>query len=56
MEELKSGRDLLKIAKGKIRKEGGGRKRFSNLDPALVKDLTRIMDENTAGDPMSLLK
>lgn len=56
MEELKSGRDLLKIAKGKIRKEGGGRKRLSNLDPALVKDLTRIMDENTAGDPMSLLK
>lgn len=56
MEELKSGRDLLKIAKGKIRKEGGGRKRLSNLDPALAKDLTRIMDENTAGDPMSLLK
>lgn len=54
--ELKSGRDLLKIAEGKIRKEGGGRKRLTNLDPTLVKDITHIMDENTAGDPMSLLK
>lgn len=54
--ELKSGRDLSKIAEGKIRKEGGGRKRLTNLDPTLVKDITYIMDENTAGDPMSLLK
>lgn len=56
MKELKSGRDLSKIAEGKIRKEGGGRKKLSDLDLALVKDLTRIMDENTAGDPMSLLR
>lgn len=56
MKELKSGQDLSKIAEGKIRKEGGGRKRLTNLDSALVKDLTHIMDENTAGDPMSLLK
>ena len=56
IKELKSGQDLSKIAEGKIRKEGGGRKRLADIDPALVKDLTRIMDENTAGDPMSLLK
>ncbi len=56
MKELKSGQDLSKVAQGKIRREGGGRKRLANLDPALVKDLTHIMDENTAGDPMSLLK
>jgi len=56
MKELKSVQDLSKIAEGKIRKEGGGRKRLTNLDSALVKDLTHIMDENTAGDPMSLLK
>ena len=56
MKELKSVRDLSEIAGGKIRKEGGGRKRLASLDPALVKDLTHIMDENTAGDPMSLLK
>lgn len=54
--ELKSGQDLSKIAEGKIRKEGGGRKRLTNLDSTLVKDITYIMDENTAGDPMSLLK
>lgn len=56
MKELKSGRDLSKIVEGKIRKEGGGRKKLAALDPALVRNLTRIMDENTAGDPMSLLK
>lgn len=56
MKELKSKKDLSKIAEGKIRKEGGGRKRLADIDPALVKDITCIMDENTAGDPMSLLK
>lgn len=54
--ELESGQDLSKIAEGKIRKEGGGRKRLANLNAALVKDITHIMDENTAGDPMSPLK
>lgn len=56
MKELESSKDLSKIAEGKIRKAGGGRKRLTDLAPALVKDLTRIMDETTAGDPMSLLK
>ena len=56
MKELKSGRDLSKIEEGKIRKEGGGRKKLTAVNPVLVRDLTRIMDENTAGDPMSLLK
>ncbi|GFP22254.1 hypothetical protein HKBW3S06_01481 [Candidatus Hakubella thermalkaliphila] len=36
MKELKSGQALSKIAEGKIRKEGGGRKRLTNLDSALV--------------------
>ena len=56
MKELKSNKDLSGQTEGKIRKSGGGRKRLTNLDPALVKDFTRIMDETTAGDPMSLLK
>lgn len=56
IKELKSGQDLSNMAEGKIRKEGGGRKKLTDLDPALVKNLTCIMDENTAGDPMSLLK
>ena len=56
MKELGSNEDLSKIAEGKIRKAGGGRKRLTNLDPALVKDFTHIIDETTARDPMSLLK
>jgi len=56
IKELKSGRDLSKAAEGKIRKAGAGRKRLILLDPALVKDLTHIMNETTAGDSMSLLK
>ena len=56
MKQLRSVQDLSKITEGKIRREGGGRKKLISLDPALVKDLTHIMDETTAGDPMSLLK
>ena len=40
----------------RIRRVGGGRKRLEYDDPKLQTALERIMDENTAGDPMSLLK
>jgi transposase len=40
----------------RMRQPGGGRKRVELLDPTLVRDLERIMEENTAGDPMSLLR
>ncbi len=40
----------------RIRKPGGGRKRLEHDDPGLTKALQRIMDENSAGDPMSLLR
>lgn len=40
----------------RLRKPGGGRKKVEIKDPKLVDDLERIMDENTAGDPMSFLK
>ncbi len=40
----------------RVRKPGGGRKRIEIKDPKVMKDLEKIMDENTAGDPMSLLK
>ena len=40
----------------RVRKTGGGRKKIEVIDPAVVEDLEKIMDENTAGDPMSLLK
>jgi transposase len=41
---------------GTVRKPGGGRKPIVMADPALILDLERLLDENTAGDPMSLLK
>lgn len=51
--ELQAGKDLLEG--GRVRRPGGGRKRLEQRDPELVRELERIMDETTAGDPMSLL-
>ena len=41
---------------GRIRKPGGGRKKSEEVDPALQRELKRIVEETTAGDPMSLLR
>jgi hypothetical protein len=41
---------------GRIRRAGGGRKRVEVLDPQIQRHLQRIVEETTAGDPMSLLK
>ena len=54
MRELRDPKGLK--ASGRMRRPGGGRKRMEVLDPSLVRDLERIMDENTRGDPMSLLR
>jgi len=43
-------------ASERIRRPGGGRKRLEVLDPSWEQALDRIMDENTAGDPMNLLR
>lgn len=40
----------------KIRREGGGRKKLFYINPAIEKKLVKIMEETTAGDPMSYLK
>ena len=40
----------------RLRAPGGGRKKVEEKDPEIITDLEKIMDENTAGDPMSLLK
>lgn len=53
MRELKGG-DL--PPDGRVRRPGGGRKRLETADPELIRALERIMDESTAGDPMSLLR
>ena len=41
---------------GRVRQPGGGRKKAEAVDPAIRQHLTRILEETTAGDPMSLLK
>ncbi len=40
----------------RLRISGGGRKKVEIKDPTLVEYIEKIMDENTAGDPMSFLK
>jgi len=55
IQELESN-DELKLPE-RLRKSGGGRKRTADREPpSLASDLEAIMDESTAGDPMSLLK
>lgn len=52
--EIKSGKNLKK--EGRLRKKGGGRKKIVNKNPSVQKDIENILEENTAGDPMSKLK
>ena len=40
----------------KLRKEGGGRKKIIDKNPDIKKEIENILEENTAGDPMSKLK
>src|SRR3989338_4581860 len=40
----------------RIRKEGGGRKKIIDENPNVKKEIENILEENTAGDPMSRLK
>jgi hypothetical protein len=51
--ELKQG-DL--PPEGRIRRPGGGRKRLEQSDRGRTRALKRIMEESTAGDPMSHLR
>lgn len=41
---------------GRVRTPGGGRKPVEETDPKLKRELIRLLEANTAGDPMSLLK
>ncbi len=54
IEELKTS-EKLELPK-RLRAHGGGRKKVEEKDPGIINDLEKIMDENTLGDPMSLLK
>ena len=40
----------------RVRHAGGGRKTVEETDPGLLRELRSMLEETTAGDPMSLLK
>ena len=52
--KTKSNSDLKEL--GRIRRQGGGRKRIVSKNPNIQKDIENILEQNTAGDPMSHLK
>jgi len=54
--ELNSGKKLAITGCGRIREAGGGRKRVEDADPALQVQLGKILEETSAGDPMSALR
>ena len=54
IQELRESESL--NVKERIRKTGGGRKKVEINDQNIIDGLEKIMNENTAGDPMSLLK
>jgi Rhodopirellula transposase DDE domain len=55
--ELHSRRKWKPSAPGqRIRRPGGGRKALSTADPEIPRLLQKMLEETTAGDPMSLLK
>ena len=55
VEELHGGK-LVSVGEGRVRRAGGGRKKIEGVDPGVRDLLTRILEETTAGDPMSQLR
>ena len=53
LKEIKSRQEL--VDGERIRSTGGGRKKLSNRHPEITRDLSKIMEEATSGDPMSPL-
>jgi len=56
VQALHRGKKLRVPPEGGARRPGGGRKKLEQTDPQLLQDLRRIVEESTAGDPMSLLR
>jgi hypothetical protein len=54
--ELRASKRLKTPEAGRVRQPGGGRKKVEEVAPVIGQHLTRILEETTAGDPMSLLK
>ena len=56
VEELESGAKLVNPGEGRVRRVGGGRKKVESVDPGVRDLLAKILEETTAGDPMSQLR
>jgi DNA-binding MarR family transcriptional regulator len=56
VDELEGGGKLVDPGEGRVRRVGGGRKKVEEVDPAVRELLRKILEETTAGDPMSLLR
>jgi len=56
VEELESGGKLVGPGEGRVRRVGGGRKKVEGIDPGVWDLLAKILEETTAGDPMSQLR
>jgi len=54
--ELNSRKKLAVVERGQIREAGGGRKKVEDSDPGLPAQLSKILEETAAGDPMSALR
>src|SRR5438093_1084710 len=54
--ELQGKAPLARAEAGRVRRPGAGRKRIEEVTPGLQRALARIVEETTAGDPMSYLK
>ena len=44
--------DAVPLAKGRVRRPGGGRRSVADNDPGLVPELKRLVEPATLGDPM----
>jgi hypothetical protein len=51
--ELEAGE---RLAPGRVRRPGGGRKSLTEIDLTLLKDLERLVDADSRGDPESVLR
>jgi hypothetical protein len=56
VEELSGRGKLVSPGEGRVRRAGGGRKKVEGIDPGVRDWLGKILEETTAGDPMSLLR
>jgi hypothetical protein len=55
LNELRAGKKLRTVAE-RVRQPGGGRRKVEQSDPELPSHLKTIVEETTAGDPMSPLR